>query len=63
MKIDFSQLNFEKYLNIKLYENPSSGSRAVPGGQTDGRTDGETDMTTLIAVIAAFRNFSNSPQN
>jgi hypothetical protein len=25
---------FVKTINIKLHENPSSGSRGVPGGQT-----------------------------
>jgi len=31
----FSQRIFEKYSNIKFHENPSSGSRVVPWGQTD----------------------------
>jgi len=34
--------NFWKISNIKFYENPSSGSRVVPSGRTDGRTDGWT---------------------
>jgi hypothetical protein len=38
--------------NIKFHQNPSSGSRVVPGGQTD--------MTKLIV---AFRNFANAPKN
>jgi hypothetical protein len=37
MKIEFSLQFFEKYSNIK-HENPSSGSRIVPWGQTEGQT-------------------------
>ena len=47
---------FDNYSNTKFHENPSSGSRVVPCGQTDGRTD-----TTKL--IDAFHNFSNSPKN
>jgi len=47
---------FFKYIDIKFHENPSSGSRVVPLG----RTDGQTDMTKLIA---AFRSFTNAPNN
>ena len=36
--------------SLRVNENPSSGNRVVPCGQTDG----QTDMTTLIV---AFRNF------
>ena len=35
MTLEFSQQSFEKFSYIKLYENPSSGSRVVPCGQTD----------------------------
>ena len=38
MKLEFSRQIFEKYSNIKCYENPSSGSRVVPCGQTDRQT-------------------------
>jgi hypothetical protein len=38
-KLQFSQQIFGKYSNIKFHENPSSGSRVVPSGRTDGRTD------------------------
>ena len=51
MNLEFSQQIFEKYSNIKFHENPSSGSRVVPCGQTD--------MTKLIV---AFRNFANAPK-
>jgi len=40
---------------MKFYENPSSGSRVVRCGQTDGRTDGQTDMTKLTAASAILR--------
>jgi len=36
MKLEFSQHIFEKSLNTKFHENPSSGSRVFPCGQTDG---------------------------
>jgi len=38
MKLEFSRHNFENYSNIKFYEDPFSGNRIVPGGQTDGQT-------------------------
>ena len=50
-KLEFSRQIFEKPSNIKFHENPSNGSRVVPRGQTD--------MTRLIA---AFRNFENTPK-
>jgi len=43
---------FEKYSNTKFQENPSSGSRVVPCGQTDGQNE-----------IVPFRNFANAPKN
>jgi hypothetical protein len=52
MKLVCSRLIFEKSSNIKLHENPSSGSRVVPCGQTD--------MTKLRV---ACRNFANAPKN
>jgi len=45
--------DFWKHRNIKFHENPSSGSRVVPCG----RTDGQSDMTK---IILAFRNFLNT---
>jgi hypothetical protein len=38
MKLEFSGQIFENYSNIKFHENPSSGSRVVPCGRTDGQT-------------------------
>jgi hypothetical protein len=53
----------EKYSNINLNENPSSGIRLVPGrrreGRTDERTEGQTDLTKLIVT---FHNFANAPK-
>jgi hypothetical protein len=50
MKLEFSQSS-----NIKVHENTTSGSRAVPCGQTDGRTD-------MTKAIFAFRNFAKEPK-
>jgi len=35
MKLEFSWQIVEKHSNLKFQENPSSGSQAVPCGQTD----------------------------
>ena len=56
MKLEFSWQIFKKYPNIKFHENPSSGHRVVPCGQTDRRTEGER-------LIVASRNFANAPKN
>ena len=56
IKIEFYGQIFDKYWNIEFHENLSSGSRAVPYGQTDGRTD-------MMRLIVAFRNFADSPNN
>jgi len=52
VKLEFSQQIFEKYANIKFHENPLSGSRVVPCGQTD--------MTKLII---SFRIFAKGPKS
>jgi hypothetical protein len=49
MKPEFSRQIFEKYSNVKLVENLSSGSRVIP--------DGQTDMTKLMV---AFHNFAKA---
>ena len=42
---------FSKNTQIsKFHENPSSGSRVVPCGQTYGRTDRRTDVQTNISI-------------
>ena len=50
---------FENISNIKFHENPFSGSRVVPCGQTDTQMDRQRD--THDQLIVAFRNFVNSP--
>ena len=52
MELEFSQQNFEKYLDIKFHESLSGGSRVVPCGQTD--------MTTLRVTC---RNFAKAPDS
>jgi len=44
---------------MKFHGNPSSGSRPIPCGSTDGRTDGQSDMTKLIVALP---NFANAPK-
>ena len=56
MKVEFYLQIVNKVSNIRFHENPSSGSRVVPCGQTDR----QTDMTKLVV---AFRNFANQPKD
>jgi len=35
MKLEFSGQMFAKYSHIKIHDNPYSGRRVVPYGQTD----------------------------
>ena len=49
MKLQFSWQSYKKYSDIKFHENPFSGSRDVPFGQTD-----------LMKLIIAFCNFVNN---
>ena len=51
-KLEFSQQIFQKSSNIKVHQNPSSGSQVVPCGQTD-----------MMKLIVACRNFANLPKN
>jgi hypothetical protein len=53
IKLEFSGQNFEKYSNIKLHKNLSTGCRVVPCGRADGRTD-------VTKVTVPFRNFANA---
>jgi hypothetical protein len=43
---------FWKMINIKFHENPSSGSRDVPGGRRDMRN-----------LTVALQNFATTPKN
>jgi len=38
MKLEFYRYIFEEYSNFKFHKNPSSWSRVVLCGQTDGQT-------------------------
>jgi len=42
IKREFSEQMFQKSTNIKCRENPTSGSRVVPCGWTDGQTERQT---------------------
>ena len=61
MKLEFSIHIFEKFSNIKFHENPSSGSRVVPCGQTDGQTARQTGRHD--EANSGFRNFATAPKN
>jgi len=39
IKLEFSQYIFEKYSNIKSFENHASGGRDVPCGETGGHDE------------------------
>jgi hypothetical protein len=52
MKLEFSQQIFAKSSDIKFNQNPFSGSRVVPHGQTDRQTD-------VMKLTVAFHNFVN----
>jgi hypothetical protein len=43
----FSQQIFKCSLNIKFHQNPSSGSRVVPCGRTDGHDDANSRFSQL----------------
>jgi hypothetical protein len=57
--------DFEKYVNMKFHENPSSGSSVVSCGQgdiqLDRRTDGRTDRH-YEAYSRLFRDFAKAPK-
>ena len=57
MKLEFSWQIFEKYLNIKFHENPSSGSLVVPCRRRDGRT---WSQQSLFAIWGKFLKTVNS---
>jgi hypothetical protein len=49
MSLDLSQRGLEKYSNIKFHQSPSSGSRVVPCGQTDGRLDRHEEENNIFS--------------
>ena len=56
IKPEFSRPIFEKILNIKIHQIPSSSNRVVPRGQADRQTD-------MTKITVAFRNFANARKN
>jgi hypothetical protein len=56
MKVEFSGQIFEEFSNVEFHENPSTVSRVVPCG----RTDGQADMTKLTVAVG---NFLNAPED
>jgi hypothetical protein len=54
MKVAFSRLIFWKSSNTNIRENPSSGSRVFPCGQTHRQTDIQT-WPKLIVIFAILR--------
>jgi hypothetical protein len=51
IKLEFSGQIFEKSSNIKLHQNPSSGSRVYPCGWTDGQTDGHEEASSHFSQL------------
>ena len=47
MKLEFSWHIFEKYSNIKLHENSSSGDQGVPRGGTDEHDEANSRFLQL----------------
>jgi len=57
MKLEFSRLFFsEKYTNIKFRENPSSGNRAVPCGQTHRQTSAPKNWSRVKTLACRWCN-------
>jgi hypothetical protein len=59
MKLEFVRQILEKYSDAKFHENPFSGSRVVPCGQTDERTD-MTKLTVFCRDFAVSYKLSQS---
>ena len=52
MKLEFCRQIFEKSSDVKVHENPTSGSLVGTCGQTE-----------IKKLVVAFRNFANAPEN
>ena len=52
---------FKKIPNITFHENPSSRSRVVPRGRTEGRHDGMTKL--IVAFSNCFANALDNSSN
>jgi hypothetical protein len=48
MKLEFSRKFSEKYSNTIFHENPSSGSRVVPCGQTDRHDEANSRFSRFL---------------
>jgi hypothetical protein len=62
MRLGFSRRMFEILSNIKVNDNPSTGSRVVPrqtDRQTDIQTDRQTDMKKLIVALWEFSEITD----
>jgi len=55
MRLEFSGQFFEKYSNTKFNENPSSGTRVVLCGRTDGRTDRNKEINSRFSQFCEKR--------
>jgi len=51
MKFEFSRQIFEKYLNIKFHENPSSGKPVVPCGRTDRHDEANSGFSQFCERV------------
>jgi len=51
IQLQVSWHNFGKFSNIKFNENPSSGKRDAPWGQTDGRTRHDEANSRFFAIL------------
>jgi hypothetical protein len=51
LKFEFSGQIFEKFSNIKFYENPSSGSRVVACGRSDRRADRHVEANSRFSQL------------
>ena len=51
VELIFSRQIFEKYSDIKYHENPSSGSRVVPCGQTDRHDEADSRSSQFCGRV------------
>jgi hypothetical protein len=58
MNLQLPRAIFVKYSKMKFYKNPSSGSRDVPWGQTDGHEKADS-RRSQFCDIAQKRGVSN----
>ena len=59
MRFELSRQSFIKCSNIKFQENPSSGSRVVPCGQTDRYVEANIDFLNFTNAAKKSLFFSN----